>query len=251
MTNKVKAKPGDIVYWMKIAPFGPTVEWGMVDEVLSDCVCVDYLEVYERRLVNGIPIDEFESETRYKKLPKGWTYSTALFEISYAPLKEEYKKYFAPIKTIPDLIKQAYKDGYLIKRYQKFQGEITADITKDGYRIIKRTPVWYMSSNHKPLATTVLHGKYYLNYEEAADECLAYRAELKRQSELSDEEWSKEQIMKDLKLWQRIYGHTDEEVEHIYNTLCGFKDVEDIETRVFDGYIQWKYWKNKKWHNIE
>lgn len=29
------------------------------------------------------------------------------------------------------------------------------------------------------------------------------------------------------------------------------KNVEDIETRLFGGNVQWKYWKNKKWLNIE
>ena len=32
-------------------------------------VNVNYLVPRERRRVNGIPIDEFESEQRYKKLP--------------------------------------------------------------------------------------------------------------------------------------------------------------------------------------
>ena len=27
--------------------------------------------------------------------------------------------------------------------------------------------------------------------------------------------------------------------------------VEDIEVRIFNGEIQWKYDKNKKWRNIE
>ena len=51
----------------------------MVDEQFSDAIVIDYLVLRERRLVNGIPIDEFESETKYKKLPKGWRYNTKLF----------------------------------------------------------------------------------------------------------------------------------------------------------------------------
>ena len=33
----------------------------MVDEQFSDAVVIDHLTARERRLVNGIPIDEFES----------------------------------------------------------------------------------------------------------------------------------------------------------------------------------------------
>jgi hypothetical protein len=28
-------------------------------------------------------------------------------------------------------------------------------------------------------------------------------------------------------------------------------NIEDIETRIYGGEIQWRYWKNKKWNNIE
>ena len=70
-------KNGDIVYWCHSEGNGRyTVKYGMVDEQFSDAVVIDYLAARERRLVNGIPIDEFESETKYKKLPKGWTYDT-------------------------------------------------------------------------------------------------------------------------------------------------------------------------------
>ena len=33
--------------------------------------------------------------------------------------------------------------------------------------------------------------------------------------------------------------------------ILGMKNVVDIETRIFDGNVQWKYWKNKKWNYIE
>lgn len=72
-------KNGDIVYWCHSEGNGRyTVKYGMVDEQFSDAVVIDYLTARERRLVNGIPIDEFESETKYKKLPKGWTYDTSV-----------------------------------------------------------------------------------------------------------------------------------------------------------------------------
>ena len=36
-----------------------------------------------------------------------------------------------------------------------------------------------------------------------------------------------------------------------FSSNLRMSNVEDIETRIFGGNIQWKYWKNKKWNNIE
>ena len=69
--------PCDIVYWCHYKGNADySVHYGMVDEQFSDAVVVDYLVPRERRRVDGVPIDEFQSEQRYRKLPKGWTYNT-------------------------------------------------------------------------------------------------------------------------------------------------------------------------------
>lgn len=97
---------GDIVYWCHSdGNGGYSVRNGMVDEQFSDAVVIDYLALRERRLVNGIPIDEFESQTKYKKLPKGWTYNTGLFKITYSVLTEEEVNYQIDIKN-PETIKK-------------------------------------------------------------------------------------------------------------------------------------------------
>ena len=100
---------GDIVYWCHCDGGGEySVHYGMVDEQFSDAVCIDYLAPRERRRVDGIPIDEFQSEQRYRKLPKGWTYNTRLFEISYDPLTEE-EIAFLLILEIQNLLKLLMK----------------------------------------------------------------------------------------------------------------------------------------------
>lgn len=98
---------GDIVYWCHSDGNGRySIKNGMVDEQFSDAVVIDYLTLRERRLVNGIPIDEFDSQTKYKKLPKGWTYNTRLFEITYSDLTEEEVNYQIDIKN-PETIKKS------------------------------------------------------------------------------------------------------------------------------------------------
>lgn len=79
-------------------------------------------------------------------------------------------------------------------------------------------------------------------------------AELKRQAALSDEEWSLEQIEKDVRRYLHIYlGVLDLEQNKIDKYMNFFKElpkVEDIETRLFGGMLQWKYYKNKAWKNV-
>lgn len=58
------------------------------------------------------------------------------------------------------------------------------------------------------------------------------------------------QIDKTLGFWQRKTDATDEEMNAYRKWILDMKNVEDIETRIFDGNIQWKYEKNKKWNNI-
>ena len=238
--------PGDIVYWCHQHGHEYSVHYGMVDEQFSDAVCIDYLAPRERRRIDGIPIDEFQSEQRYRKLPKGWSYDTKLFEITYDPLKEEEIAFPIDI-TNPESIKSAYDKGFLVKDSTIYHGNIEADITKDGFRIIKKYPMWKHHIDH----ISVRPDKVYFTYEEAKKEVDDNIAEFHRQASLSDYEWSVEQIGKTLNHYRIINNATDEEVKQYRNWLLAMDNVEDIETRIFGCNIQWKYWKNKKWNNIE
>lgn len=239
---------GDIVYWCHREGHMYDVHFGMVDEQFSDVVIVDYLAPMERRLVNGIPIDKFESESHYKKLPKGWTYNTELFELTWKDLTQEERDFSAKfsIKN-PDCIKEAYNKGYLVKDSTIYHGIIESEITKDGYRIVKKYPMYQHHIDH----VSVRPDKLYFTYDEAEKEVDDNIAEFKRQASLSDYEWSVEQIDKTIGRWKIYHDASDKEAESYHNWLVGMENVEDIETRIFSGQIQWKYWKNKKWNNIE
>ena len=52
-------------------------------------------------------------------------------------------------------------------------------------------------------------------------------------------------------LWEGLSGSSENEVKQYRDWLLGMKNVEDIEVRLSGGNIQWKYWKNKRWMNIE
>ena len=135
----------------------------------------------------------------------------------------------------------------MVKDSTIYHGDITTEITKDGFRIVKKYPMWKHHIDH----TSVRPDKVYFTYEEAKKEVDENIAEFNRQASLSDYDWSVEQIDKTLKRYQIINDATDEEVKQYRDWLLAMSNVEDVETRIFGGDIQWKYWKNKKWNNIE
>lgn len=239
--------PGDIVYWCHHKGNADySVKYGMVDEQFSDAVIIDYLAPRERRRVDGIPIDKFQSEQRYRKLPKGWTYNTQLFELTWDDLSEEEKTFQIDIANSRS-IKSAYDKGYLVKDKTIFYGDIKAEITKEGFRIVKKYPMWKHHIDH----VSIFPHKVYFTYEEAKKEVNDNIAEFYRQAALSDYDWSVEQIDRTLDRWRAITDSSEKEQQAYRDWLLSLENVEDIETRVFGGNIQWKYWKNKKWNYIE
>ena len=240
-------KNGDIVYWCHSEGNGRyKVKSGMVDEQFSDAVVIDYLVPRERRLVNGIPIDEFESQTKYKKLPKGWTYNTSLFEITYSDLTEEETLYKFCIEK-PETIKQAYELGYLVKDCTVFHGVIEEEITKEGYRIVKNHPMWRHHIDH----VSIRPDKVYFTYEEAKNEVDKNVKEFERQLSLTDYEWSVEHICKNLDIFKAIHGLPERDIDSYREFILGMDNVENIKTRIYQGQIQWKYEDNKRWNYIE
>ena len=239
--------PGDIVYWCHQRGHEYSVHYGMVDEQFSDAVVIDYLVPRERRRVDSVPIDEFQSEQRYRKLPKGWTYNTELFKLTWDDFTSEEKDFVLDISK-PETLKEAYDKGYLVKDNTIFHGVIEDEITKDGFRIVKKYP---RETFHHIDHVSIRPDKVYFTYEEAKKEVDENIAEFNRQASLSDYDWSVEQIDKTLKRYQIINDTTDEEVKEYRDWLLAMSNVEDIETRIFNGNIQWKYWKNKRWMNIE
>lgn len=241
-------KNGDIVYWCHNNGRGEyLVKNGMVDEQFSDAVVIDYLAGRERRLVNGIPIDEFESQTKYKKLPKDWTYNTEqLFKITYSDLTDKETSYHIDFEK-PETIKKAYDLGYLVKDCTIFHGNIEADITIEGYRIVKKYPMWQHHIDH----VSIRPDKVYFTYEEAKSEVDKNVKEFKRQLSLTDYEWAVEHICKNLDIFKAIHSLDERDIDVYREFILGMDNVENIETRIYQGQIQWKYEDKKRWNYIE
>lgn len=238
---------GDIAYWCNRTGHKFSVHWGRVSSACNHCngsiVYVDYLSPKETRLVDGIPIDEFKSENRFKKLPKGWSYDTRLYEVTYT---DELNGITFDVRD-PDRINELYEDGLFVKKSKIYDGTIDAEITNQGYRVIKR----YIPYNQNITSTSIVRDKLYFSYEEAQQDVDDNVAELKRQSELSEYDWSVEEMNKMLDRWQFNYGKTDLEKQDYREWLLALDKFEDVEVRLWNSDIQWKYWKNKRWNNIE
>ena len=112
---------------------------------------VSQLKVPEIRLINGIPFDEFQSETEFKKVPKGWTYNTEMFTVTEDVKKKE--KILAEtkgkfnIKSPSDL--QWLFDNKKKKKKQDVEPVIEVEYDHNTYRIVKKYPSWTVSyGNH-------------------------------------------------------------------------------------------------------
>ena len=76
-------------------------------------------------------------------------------------------------------------------------------------------------------------------------------AEFYRQANLSEYDWSLEQICKTIDRYINIIDGNEDVGKSYQNWFKEMENVEDIETRIYDGEIQWKYEDNKKWRNID
>ena len=174
---------GEIVYWCHQIGYKYTIGWGMVDEQFSDAVCIDYLHMKEHRIVNGIPFNEFENETRYRKLPKGWTYNTELFVLT-SEIPKELSRGILKLDN-PEYLIELYNKGILVKDSEISRANIEVDITRDGYKLIKKYP---RDDNHAS-RISVRPDRLYFTYDEAKEEVDNIIKELRR---LEEERASKE-----------------------------------------------------------
>ena len=248
---------GDIVYWCKRRGHHFSVAWGRVDQQIGDVVYIDYLTTIEEREIDGIPLEEYKVSDKYKKLPKGWNYNTELFDITFrdmlTPIDEELKEKgidFSRQNIMvrhPESLQKAYEYGYLVKQSEVFQGEIDTEITKQGYRIVLK----YSPNKRYETYTTIYSYQLYDNYEGAEREVDENIEELYRQSELTDEEWSKEQIQDVINRWAYLYDISDVEKKAHEDWIFGLHRIKDVEVRLSGGGLEWKYWKNKRWATIQ
>lgn len=237
-----KAIPvGAIAYYLKDKAHKPTVQFGEVIEHYPSCIVLQLYELKDRRMIGGIPIAEFPPVTRFQKLPAHWTWDTDLIHMDFAPLPEEAK---AIRLCIPETIREGIDNGCLVRVRDNDHCILNAEITKEGYRIVKRYPRCVQDRVSVPWY------EVYPTYDEASKAAVEIYEEILRQRSLTDEEWSVEQIDKTLDEWAFINGATDDEKRLVRENIMRLDNIADVEVRHIAGDIQWKYFKNKRWNSI-
>ena len=233
---------GSIVYYVRKNGCHWHVSFGTVIEHYADTICLQLYDFCDRRLIDGVPIKDFVTPTRWQKLPKDWTWNTKLFEINF----NDPKRYEMLDAKKPTKIKKAIESGWLVKvqdnDYARFETEIDG---KKGWRIVRKY------EDNPPTYTSVRFDQVYPTWDAANAVCEAHVEELERQKNLTDEEWSIEKIDEVLRHWAYACVVPDDTVEKYREWILKLEHIEDVEVRQIGNLIQWKYWKNKRWCNIE
>lgn len=250
----MKYQPGDVVYWIERdkGTYQREVNFGIVDEEFSDAISVERLHIKDIRFINGVPYKDCPAYGKWHKLPKGWTYNTKLFEVTYEKLPDRLCELHW---TKPEDVKTALAEGLLVflKDYDQSVPRSEVD-NKLGWRFRKEHDDFWYKFPHVSLYKAAVNFSFdfvaYSSYEEAAEKIRLIEAEWARQAALTDEEWSKEEIQRTIDRWIAVFQPSPEEIERAKDFLFNLERVEDVETRVYAGKMQWKYENKKRWLEI-
>ena len=224
-----------------------SVHWGIVENHYLGEVCLQLYEPFDRRMINGIPIKEFRTPTEWQKLPKGWTYSTQLYELGWNDWKEDIAKNMPCRLDHPEDLKAAIEEGLFVKVQDNDHCEIGTEIDKHGFRIVRSYPM----GKYYPTYASVRCDRLYRTYDEAQKWIDEYEAELNRQAALSDYEWSVELIDKTIAK-AKFFGYiTEDQAVEAKERLLAMDDVENLHTRVGNGKIEYRYERHKRWYGLE
>jgi len=239
---------GAIVFYIKQHGMKKKIMWGKIADRYPHQIVLELFDVFESRLINGIPYNEFVPDERYQKLPKGWSYDTKLYDQSYkeipAEMWETFRKFSGFASYNPQDIQKVIDVGYFVPVSTIDYSHIEVDYQNHvGFRLVKKM---YRDEYH-PTNITLNYQDVYDNYNDAEKVVEQHEEEMRIESEMSDFEWSIYQIDHEL---NRAFNMTENQRMKCREMILSMDNVEDIEVRVFSGCIQWKYWKNKRWNNI-
>lgn len=245
--NPKKYETGTVVYYIKKYGHKWSVDFATVVEDYPSCIVLQRYETKDTRRICGVPVKEFVTPTRWMKLPKGWNYDSELVDVRFDLLPVLPNDLFF---TDPQSLLTAIQAGFYVPVQDNDHAQFRAEIdAKKGWRIVRD----YTDElcKHNFWITSVRYDEVYGCYDDALAAVDAHEKELRRQAALTEEEWSIEQIDHELDRWAALYGIPDDTKNQYRDWILGLEHIEDVEVRLLSGEIQWKYWKNKKWKNIE
>ena len=226
------------------------VDFGIVSEHFYGQTILQKYELKAVAKINGTPTFEMNFPTEWQPVPK---HDDALtVEVDYK-LDERGKEIFI---NSPQSIIQGIKSGILVMPYQNdnysYIYEFSEDkakhkkeelIPKKSYRIIRDIHV----RNHRSNIAILRFGDFFHTYEQAKLTLEQQEREKERIKNLSDYDYAIYQIETAINKWEKLYGIFINDLQKYKNYLLSLKNIEEVEVRVYDQHIQWKYAKNKEW----
>jgi hypothetical protein len=245
--NRKRFPEGSVVYYVKQRGFKKSVWFGTVEENYTSEICLQLYEIYDTRMINGVPIKDFKTPTRWQKLPKGWTYNTRLFEMTWEKIEPDPKNY--SVKNPEDILK-AISDGVLVKTQDNDHAHIETQVDNNkGWCIVRNYP-YGEEFNHQTHISLPFH-EVYGSYEEAQKVIEEYEAKFEQQKNMSDIDWAKKSINEELERYKRFYNISDEDIERCRERLFALDNLEDVDIRVSNQGLQWKYFKKQRWMTLQ
>lgn len=236
---------GEVVYF----PEDGRVAFGIAEgfEDSSGRIYVDFVRNRDNRYINGVHIDDFQSETEWRPLPKGWTYNTQLFKLEWRsnPDAERLKEIHV---DVPEEIKHALEEGLLVLAKDVYPGRVEAEVDRHrGYRLVKKIPHWTQTYGQRNWTyRRVYKSEAFASYEEAKRCVEEKKAEAERIAQMTDLEWS---ILEIKKVLRRL---PENDRSKVMQFVLSLPDLEDVEVRVRSGMAEWRYFEAKsKWTRIE
>jgi hypothetical protein len=255
MIDRRDIKENQIVFFLErhnTQPHDFYIGYGVVDFYSCTDVCVDWLGRKDNRIVVTLdgkrtPFTEFKNDTEYRKLPKGWTYDTKLYDIEYDNSDAETINKILSLKGVDKQVRTAYDCGILVKKTLTDYEGIDATVDKDGYKLSRKLQMWVQ---HRT-GGTYRYDELFATFDEAKKALDDYKAEQTRIANLSDREYALEDIHKTVNRHKNIYHESDEYYKNVldfFENRCD--NVEDVDVRIYGGVIQWKYYKNLRWRPV-
>ena len=133
------------------------------------------IEKYESRdfrSINGIPFAEFKPDEKWKSLPKGWTYSTHLFEEGFTPEWDTYKNKCQglSLKNPADVL-SLIEDGWWVRKQPELE-IVEEELDHQKYRLVKKYPHWTATyGEDKSTYTWLSKRSFYGSYDDAMFAC--------------------------------------------------------------------------------
>lgn len=245
--NRKEIPIGTVIFFVKKKEPKWEVGFGTIEEHYTHEICIQLYEFMDTRLIDGVPYAEFETPTRWRKIPKDYFKKERydLFQLTVEPLPE-IAKHLNPYKA--EDIATAIKEGIYVKVQDLDHSHIEVEFYRgnSGYRLVRS----HFNEPHHPHHISLPVSEVFKTYEGAQKLIDVHQAEWKRVANLTDLEWTIEQINNKINRWAHFNNISENNKIAVRERIMSLDNLENVEVRIAYGNIQWRYYDKKHWNTI-